>query len=133
VRNGIVRNNNLHHNGINGISTGHKDTDMLFADNHIYENGSDGIQLRGELAQNAPHRSIFKNNLIENNGTREKGYGISVNCQAEGVVLEDNIIRNTGNGKQLAAVLLTANSLPVELKNNKISGHSEGEVVKENK
>jgi hypothetical protein len=98
---------------------------MLYADNHIYENGSDGIQLRGELTDNAPHRSIFKNNLIENNGIKEKGYGISVNCKAEGVVLEDNIIRNTGSGKQVAALLLTANSLPVELKNNKISGHPE--------
>ena len=131
VRNGIVRNNNLHNNGMNGISTGHKDTDMLFSDNHVYENGSDGVQLRGELSQNAPHRSIFKNNLIENNGAKEKGYGLSVNCKAEGVILEDNIIRNTGNGKQLAAVLLTANSLPVELKNNKISGHAQGEVVRE--
>jgi hypothetical protein len=100
---------------------------MLYADNHIYENGSDGIQLRGDLPQNAPHRSIFKNNLIENNGTKEKGYGLSVNCQAKGVVLEDNIIRNTGSGKQVAAVLQTVNSLPVELKNNKISGHPEKE------
>jgi hypothetical protein len=125
VRNGNVRNNSFHNNGINGISTGHKDTDMLYADNHIYENGSDGIQLRGELPDNAPHRSIFKDNLIENNGIKEKGYGISVNCKAEGVVLEDNIIRNTGSGKQVAALLLTANSLPVELKNNKISGHPE--------
>lgn len=125
VRNGNVRNNSFHNNGINGISTGHKDTDMLFIDNHIYENGSDGIQLRGELPQNAPHRNIFKNNLIENNGTEEKGYGISINCKAESVVLEDNIIRNTGTGKQIAALMLTANSLPVELKNNKISGHPE--------
>ena len=125
VRNGKVTNNSFHNNGINGISTGHKDTDMLYADNHIYENGSDGIKLRGELTDNAPHRSIFKNNLIENNGIKEKGYGISVNCKAEGVVLEDNIIRNMGTGKQVAALLLTANSLPVELKNNKISGHPE--------
>ena len=102
---------------------------MLYADNHIYENGSDGIQLRGETPLNAPHRSIFKNNLIENNGTKEKGYGLSVNCRAEGVVLEDNIIRNTGTGKQLAAVLLTANSQPIALKNNKISGHPDGEVI----
>jgi Endopolygalacturonase len=122
VRNGNVRNNSFHNNGINGICTGHKDTDMLFADNHIYENGSDGIQLRGELPQNAPHRNIFKNNLIENNGIKEKGYGISINCRAEGVILEDNIVRNTGGGKQIAALLLTANSLPVEMKNNKISG-----------
>jgi hypothetical protein len=130
VKNGIVRNNSFHNNGINGICTGHKDIDMLYAGNHIFENGSDGIQLRGELAMNAPHRSIFKQNLIENNGIKENGYGISVNCQAEGVVLEDNIIRNTGNGKQAAAVRLTANSLPVELKNNKISGHTNGEIVK---
>src|ERR1035437_1149679 len=132
VKNGIVRNNNFHNNGINGICTGHKDIDMLYAGNHIYENGSDGIQLRGELALNAPHRSIFKNNLIENNGMKEKGYGISVNCKAEGVVLEDNIIRNTGSGKQAAAIQLTLNSLPVEMKNNKISGHTDGEVVKGN-
>lgn len=129
VRNGIVRNNNFHNNGINGICTGHKDTDMLYADNHIFENGVDGISLRGELDLNAPHRSIFKNNIIENNGTKEKGYGILVNCKAEGVVLDNNIIRNSGIGKQAAAVMLTANALPVEMKNNKISGHKEGDLV----
>ena len=128
VRNGVVRNNSFHNNGV-GICTGHKDVDMLYAGNHIYENGSDGIQLRGESPQNAPHRNIFKNNLIENNGTKEKGYGVSVNCKAEGVILEENIIRNTGTGKQAGAVLLTENSLPVEMKNNKISGHNEGEVI----
>lgn len=127
VRNGIVRNNKFHDNGINGICTGHKDTDMLFADNNISGNGADGVHLRGETDLNAPHRNIFKNNLIENNGAKEKGYGFSVNCHAEGVVLEENTIRNTGTGKQVAAVLLTSNSLPVELKNNKISGHPEVE------
>ena len=131
VRNGIVRNNIFKNNGINGICTGHKDTDMLYVGNTISENGADGIHLRGELALNAPHRSIFKNNLIENNGMKEKGYGLSVNCKAEGVILEDNIIRNTGSGKQSGAVLLMTNSLPVELKNNKISGLPEGEVVRQ--
>jgi hypothetical protein len=132
VRNGIVKNNIFSNNGINGISTGHKDTDMLFADNQISENGADGIHLRGETSLNAPHRSIFKGNVIENNGRKEKGYGLSVNCGAKGVVLEENIIRNSGSGKQLAAVFLTGNSLPVEMKNNKISGHPDGEVVKGN-
>lgn len=131
VRNGIVRNNIFKNNGKNGICTGHKDTDMLYEGNTIAENGADGIHLRGELPMNAPHRSIFKNNLIENNGMKEKGYGLSVNCKAEGVVLEDNIIHNTGNGKQAGAVLLMTNSLPVEMKNNKISGFQEGEVVKQ--
>ena len=133
VRNGNVRNNIFHNNGINGICTGHKDTDMLYADNHIYENGSDGIQLRGELPQNAPHRSIIKNNLIENNGTKEKGYGISIYSRAEGVVLEDNIFRNTETGKQAAALLLMSDNIPVELKNNHISGHPEKEIMTGNK
>jgi hypothetical protein len=133
VRNGIVRNNSFHNNGINGISTGHKDVDMLYAGNQIFENGSDGIQLRGELSLNAPHRNIFRNNRIENNGVKEKGYGISVNCNAEGVVIEDNIFSNSGNGKQDAALLLTKNSLPVEFKNNTITGQPEREVTKEDK
>jgi hypothetical protein len=54
-----------------------------------------------------------------------------VNCNAEGVVIEDNIFSNSGNGKQSAALLLTKNSLPVEFKNNKITGQPEREVTKE--
>jgi hypothetical protein len=131
VRNGKVTNNRFTHNGKNGICTGHKDTDMLFAGNHIWENGSDGISLRGETPLNAPHRSIFKNNIIENNGTVTDGYGFSSNCKAEGVVLEDNIIRNTETGKQIAGVFLSAGSLPLEMKNNKISGHPKGDVINE--
>ena len=131
VRNGAVRNNIFSNNGKNGISTGHKDTDMLFEGNHIFENGSDGIYLRGESDLNAPHRSIFKNNTIENNGTKEEGAGITINCRAEGVTLENNIIRNTGTGKQLAAVRLLSGSLPVIMKDNIISGHPKGELIKE--
>jgi len=131
VRNGEVINNTFTRNGRNGISTGHKDTDMLFADNIVSENGSDGIHLRGEIPANAPHRTIIRNNTIENNGTREGGYGISINCKAEGVVIEDNIIINKGNGKQLAAMYRYKNSMPAEMKNNKISGHKDGELVLE--
>ena len=129
VSNGIVRNNIFHNNGRNGICTGHKDTDMLFADNHIYENGADGIHLRGETDLNAPHRTIISNNIIENNGVKEEGYGISINCKAQGVIIEENTFRNTGAGKQHAALLLTENSLPAEMKNNRISGLPGGEVV----
>jgi hypothetical protein len=131
VRDGLVSNNKLHNNYANGISTGHKDTAMVFAGNQIYENGSDGIHLRGETDLNAPHGSIFRENTIENNGMREEAYGISINSKAKGVVIENNIIRNTGKGKQVGALLLTNNSLPVVMKNNNISGHSKGEIIKE--
>jgi hypothetical protein len=133
VRNGIVRNNSFHDNGINGISTGHKDTDLLFADNHISNNGEDGITLRGEAPNNEPNGTILRHNIIENNGMKKEAYGISVYCPAKSVVVENNIIRNTGIGKQLAAVYLSAQSLTVEMKGNTLSGMTLGEIVKEKK
>lgn len=129
VRQGIVRNNHFHHNGENGICTGHKDTDMLFTGNHIEENGSDGVNFRGEIKENAPHRSIFRNNLVENNGTKNGGYGFSFMSPAEGVILENNIIKNGREGKQLAAIGVYPNGIAPSLKNNQISGHSKGELV----
>jgi len=131
VRNGIVRNNRFHHNGINGISTGHKDTNLIFADNHIFNNGEDGITLRGEAPNNEPDGTILRNNIIENNGMKKEGYGISVYCMAKNVMVENNLFRNTGNGKQIAAVYLSGHSLPVEMKGNTISGMKQGETVRE--
>jgi Right handed beta helix region len=131
VRNGIVRNNSFHHNGINGISTGHKDTDLIFEDNHIFLNAEDGVTLRGEATNNEPDGTILRHNIIEDNGTKKEGYGISVYSPAKRVVVENNTIRNTGSGKQLAAVYLSAGSLPLEMKGNEISGMTKGEVVKD--
>ncbi len=129
VHHSIVKGNKFHHNGRYGICTGHKDTDVLFEDNHIFENGSDGVNFRAESAANAPHRNTLKNNIIENNGIDGGGYGLSFNSPAEGVVLENNIIRDTGQGTQKAAVMIYENGLPVEMKNNKISGHPEGDIL----
>jgi hypothetical protein len=133
VQSGFVRDNQFHHNGQYGICTGHKDTDMLFTDNHIYENGSDGVNLREEPDLNAPHRSIFRNNIVENNGTEDGGYGFSFQSKAEGVILENNIIRDTGKGTQKAGVFIDQNALPVILKGNKFSGHPAGDVIDKTK
>ncbi len=130
VRNGIVRNNLFVHNGQNGISTGHMDTDMLYEKNQISDNGSDGVILRGETGPNSPHRSIFRNNIVENNGWRNGGYGFSFNCPAEGVVLEDNTIQNTKGNFQKAAVFIDKNGIPVILRNNKIIGDVESTTEK---
>ena len=133
VQSGIVRNNKFHHNGQYGICTGHKDTDMLFVDNHIYENGSDGVNLREEPDFNAPHRSIFRNNVLENNGTKGSGYGFSFQSKAEGVILENNVIRDTGKGTQKAGVFIDKNAFPVILTGNKFSGHPEGDLIDKTK
>jgi hypothetical protein len=131
VHHGVVRNNRFHHNRRFGICTGHKDTDMLFEKNHIYENGSDGINFRAEKTANAPHRNTFIGNTIENNGTEKGGYGFLFNSPSEEIVIKDNIIRDTGAGSQKAAVYITRNGLPVKLEQNRISGHKNGEIILE--
>jgi len=129
VQHGFVKNNSLHHNKINGISTGHKDSDMKFENNHIFENSRNGVFFRDEDQNNSPHRNIFIGNLIENNGNKESGYGFLINGKAMEVLIKDNTIRDTGRGLQKAAVFINKNSPPIRLENNKMSGHTLGDVV----
>jgi len=131
VHHSLIRENQFHHNGRFGICNGHKDTDILFSGNRIFENGSDGVNFRGERAPNAPHRCTFQGNIVENNGTREGGYGFSFNSPAEEIVLKENIIRDTGMGTQKAGIMIYKNGLPVRLEGNEISGHPQGDVIKE--
>lgn len=126
-----VKGNKFHHNGRFGICTGHKDTDVIFEENHIFSNESDGIHLRGERAENAPHRNTFLKNVIENNGTNGGGYGFSINSPAQDLLLKENIFRSTEQHTQKAAIYIQANGLEPTLENNQMSGHSLGEVVNE--
>jgi len=129
VHHSLVKGNKFHHNGRYGICTGHKDTDVLFEANHIYHNGSDGVNLRGERESNAPHRNTFTNNIIENNGTKEGGYGFSVNSPANDLVLKGNIIRDTESGTQKAALFIYENGSMPRLEDNDIGDHKLGKIV----
>ena len=130
VHHGVIKGNSFHDNGRYGICTGHKDTDDLFEDNHIYNNGSDGVNLRPGPVYNAPHRVVFVNNVIENNGQNGGGYGFSLYGKAEGVVIRDNVIRDTGGKTQKAAVFVAKGFPPFTMEGNRISGHPEGKVVR---
>jgi hypothetical protein len=103
----------------------------VFTGNHIYENGSDGVNFRGERESNAPHRNTFIRNIIENNGTKNGGYGFSINSPARDLVLKENIFRSTGSKSQKAAIYIYSNGLKPQLENNKMEGHPEGEVLTE--
>lgn len=131
VHHSLVRNNQFHHNTDNGISTGHKDTDVLFENNHIYENGRDGVVFRDEDSKNSPHRNSFINNTVENNGAINGGYGFYISGNATDLLLKDNIIRDTKNGMQKAAVYISKNAPPIKMENNIMSGHSMGNVLYE--
>ncbi|HEX7905471.1 MAG TPA: right-handed parallel beta-helix repeat-containing protein [Chitinophagaceae bacterium] len=133
VHHSDVRNNLLHHNSENGISTGHKDNDVLFENNQIYENGADGVLFREEISSNSPHRNTFLRNTIENNGTTKGGYGIVITGNATGIVVKDNIIRDTKTGTQKAALFMGKNIPLVKMENNTMSGHAAGNIVYEKK
>ena len=131
VHHSKVIGNRFYNNGRYGICTGHKDTDVLFERNHVYDNGSDGINLRGERDVNAPHRNTFIKNIIENNGRTQGGYGMSFNSPAEEVAVIKNIIRDTGTATQKAGLYFYKNALPVKIQDNEMKGHALGDVVYE--
>ena len=129
VHHSIVKDNQFHNNSDCGISTGHKDTDVVFINNHIYENGGDGVYFRNEDLKNSPHRNSFINNVVENNGTVNGGYGFYFSGNATDVLLEENIIRDNKNGTQKAAIYINKNTPPPTERNNKMSGHKLGNII----
>ena len=129
VHHSVVRGNQFHNNSENGISTGHKDSDVLFEKNHIYENVQDGVYVREEDDKNSPHRNTFINNIVENNG----GNGFFISGKPSNMLIKENVIRSTIKGKQKAAIFIAKNSLPVKEENNKMSGNADGNIVYEKK
>lgn len=127
VYHSLVKGNKFHNNTENGISTGHKDSDVLFENNHIYENIRDGVYIRDEDEKNSPHRNTFINNIIENNG----GNGFYISGKPSGMRIKNNIIRSTVNGKQKTAIYIAKNSSSIVEENNKMSGHTNGNIVYE--
>jgi parallel beta-helix repeat protein len=127
VQNSLVQKNEFFHNSQYGISTGHKDTDVMFSGNHIYENGGDGVFFRNENKKNAPNNNIFVNNTIENNN----GYGFFINGEITEMLLKDNIIRDTQKGQQKAAIFISKKTAPIKEINNKMSGHRIGNIIHE--
>ena len=102
VHHSVVRGNQFHNNSENGISTGHKDSDVLFEKNHIYENMQDGVYVREEDDKNSPHRNTFINNIVENNG----GNGFFISGKPSNMLIKENVIRSTIKGKQKAAIFI---------------------------
>lgn len=129
VHHSIVKNNQFHNNTENGISTGHKDSDVFFENNHIYNNNLDGIFFREESQKNSPHRNTFINNIVENNG----GYGFYISGKSSDILIKNNIIRSTEKGKQKAAIFIALNTTPIKEEDNKMDGHSMGNIVNEKK
>jgi hypothetical protein len=129
VQNGSFTGNSSYHNGQYGISIGHKDTDNLFVNNRIYENGKHGVYFRYEIEQNGGNRNTFRDNVVENNGTKSDGYGFYVDGITTDILIERNTIRNTNGGRQIAGVFVGEKAARVRVLDNQMSSHEKGDVV----
>lgn len=98
VKNGLFEGNTLEGNGRYGISIGHKDTDNLIRGNKVLGNGEDGVFFRNESEGMAGHRNRIEDNLIENNGAKERSAGIRVRGDTHDLVFKGNTIRDTRTG-----------------------------------
>jgi len=151
VRGGVFEDNHIHHNGWrhfrSGISIGHKDTDCLFARNHVHDNAKFGICIRRKTEANGAHRGEYRENVIENNGSKPDdlaetkaslpeaetiGCGVNVSGVTHDLVFEANTIRETRCGDdrtQRHAVRLGEGVRRVRMSGNVITGHPDGPVV----
>jgi len=129
VHHSNVKDNQFHHNSDCGISTGHKDSDVTFENNYIFENGDNGLEFRDEDIKNSPHRNTFINNTIENNGTIKGGYGFYLAGYPQELKIVNNIIRDNKSGNQKAAIFINKNVPPITERENIMSGHKDGNIV----
>ena len=131
VRHGLFEENELSGNEGHGISIGHKDSDNLLRRNTVRENGRNGVYFRDESEGMAGHRNRIEENLVENNGRRQKdSAGIWIDGETSGVVLKGNTIRDTREAKertQRTAISIGSKTRDVILESNK----AEGETVTE--
>lgn len=152
VRDSVFEQCEIHHNGHRlhrtGICIGHKDTDNLIANNHIHSNHKHGIHIREKTAANGAHRNTFRGNLVENNGTPMNevpdwlkatvpedtltGCGIYVNGITDGLVFENNVVREMREGDarhQRRGIYVASGVSNTRFEGNTFENHPDGDFV----
>lgn len=154
VQNSVFEDCDIHHNGWriyrNGISVGHKDTGNLFVRNRVYENCKYGVAIRIKTEANGAHNNIFRDNLIENNGSRKEdvpphilknlpypeeelaGCGVDLKGITRGLVFENNIIRETRTGGsrcQQIGIRIHPGVSDLRMERNTVEGHPAGNLA----
>ncbi len=127
VRHGLFEDNLLENNGRFGISIGHKDSDNLLQRNQVFRNGQAGVFFRNETFGMAAHRNRLKDNVIEDNGAKGTAAGIRIRGETEGLIFENNIVRDTRQGAsqtQTVGVLIEERVGSVTLDGNRIDAQT---------
>lgn len=104
-----------------GMTLGHADSDNLIRDNDIRRSGEAGIHFRGGNKAFAAHRNRIEGNRIVDSGG-DKGLGIDVNGDTEGVILNKNELRETRGPGSRIGILIGANTRDIRYEGNQIEG-----------
>ena len=116
VRGGVAEGNWLEGNGGHGMSIGHKDSDNFVRKNTILGNKRGGVFWRAETEPMAAHRVTFENNTVRDN----EGWGLFVDGATRGTVIRNNIIEDTGSGRQKTGIRLGKQAGDVTIQENQI-------------
>jgi parallel beta-helix repeat protein len=119
VRGGTAEGNWLENNGGYGMSIGHKDSDNVVRKNTIVGNKRGGVYWRAEAAPMAAHRVTFEDNTVRDN----EGWGLFVDGATEGTLIRNNVIEDTGAGRQQTGVRIGRQAGDVVLEGNQIKAN----------
>lgn len=116
VRGGVAEGNLLENNGGYGMSIGHKDSENAVRNNTVIGNKLGGVYWRNETEPMAAHRITFEGNTVRDN----EGWGVFVDGFTVGTILRNNIIEDTGKGRQKIGIRIGENAGDVTLESNQI-------------
>jgi len=116
VRGGLAEGNWLENNGGYGMSIGHKDSDNLVRGNSILANRQGGVYWRAETEPMAAHRVTFESNVVRDN----EGWGLFIDGATTGTRIRDNVIEDTGSGRQKIAIRIGKQAGDVMLQDNRL-------------
>ncbi|MEZ5328685.1 MAG: right-handed parallel beta-helix repeat-containing protein [Verrucomicrobiales bacterium] len=116
VRGGLAEGNWLENNGGHGMSIGHKDSENVVRKNTIIGNKLGGVYWRAETKPMAAHRVTFESNTVRDN----VGWGLFVDGATEGTIIRNNVIEDTGDGRQSTGIRIGKEAGEVVLEDNTI-------------
>ncbi|MCB1096100.1 MAG: right-handed parallel beta-helix repeat-containing protein [Verrucomicrobiae bacterium] len=116
VRGGLAEGNWLENNGGHGMSIGHKDSGNVVRKNTIIGNKLGGVYWRAETKPMAAHRVTFESNTVRDN----VGWGLFVDGATEGTIIRNNVIEDTGVGRQSTGIRIGKEAGEVVLEDNTI-------------
>ena len=128
VRGGLAEGNWLENNGGHGMSIGHKDSDNFVRNNTIIGNQRGGVYWRAETKPMAAHRVTFEANTVRDN----EGWGLFVDGATDGTIIRNNVIVDSGAGRQATGIRIGKEAGEVTLEGNKIRTETPVEDDREN-